>query len=41
MLTLLLQGWFLAGCAFMLVVMYGLLYHGKNAAYTKSNEVCL
>jgi bacteriorhodopsin len=32
-------GWFLAGCAFMVVILVGLLQHGRRAAFARSNEV--
>jgi hypothetical protein len=35
----LLQGWFFAGCAFLVVVMVGLLKNGAQRAYSKSDDV--
>lgn len=37
----LLQGWFLAGCVFMIVVMVGLLKNGSDAAYRRNDQVKL
>jgi hypothetical protein len=34
-----LQGWFFAGCAFLVVVMIGLLKNGAQRAYGKSEDV--
>lgn len=35
------QGWFFAGCIFMVVVMAGLLNNGRAAAFRRNSEVCL
>lgn len=34
-----LQGWFIAGCAFLVVVMVGLLKNGAQRAYSKGDDV--
>jgi bacteriorhodopsin len=34
-----LQGWFLAGCAFLIVVMVGLLRNGAQRAYSRNEDV--